>query len=153
MFIVPQFQVVRVLSPLCIIQFLFSRVWFPNKEGSNCSCLATGSLMTEVDSQRVVTLNFYCGSRGTRFFMTLFYLILIFLQYNKGARKSTVRIILKILRLPQYLNNEAACLKTLNSFPGMALWGGPPKGALYWGGHNLVNLPSLAPPLRLCVCT
>ena len=28
----------------------------------------------------------------------------------------------------------------------MALWGGPPKGALYWGGHNLVNFLSLAPP-------
>ena len=27
------------------------------------------------------------------------------------------------------------------------------KGVLYWGGHNLVNFPSLAPPLRLCVCT
>ena len=27
------------------------------------------------------------------------------------------------------------------------------KGVLYWGGYNLVNFPSLAPPLRLCVCT
>ena len=35
----------------------------------------------------------------------------------------------------------------------MALCGGPPKGVLYWGGHNLVNFPSLAPSLRLCVCT
>ena len=27
------------------------------------------------------------------------------------------------------------------------------KGVLYWGGHNLVNFLSLAPPLRLYVCT
>ena len=40
----------------------------------------------------------------------------------------------------------------VNSFRGMALWGEPPIGALYWGGHNLVNFPSPAPPLRLCVC-
>ena len=35
----------------------------------------------------------------------------------------------------------------------MALWGEPPKGALYWGGYNLVNFPSLGAPLRLSLCT
>ena len=41
----------------------------------------------------------------------------------------------------------------INNFRGMALWGEPSKEVLYWGGHNLVNFPSLAPPLKLCVCT
>ena len=27
------------------------------------------------------------------------------------------------------------------------------KEVLYWGSHNLVNFPFLAPPSRLCVCT
>ena len=27
------------------------------------------------------------------------------------------------------------------------------KGVLYWGGHNLVNFPSLASPLSLNTCT
>ena len=31
----------------------------------------------------------------------------------------------------------------------MALLGEPPRGALYWGGHNLINFPSYLPPLRL----
>ena len=35
----------------------------------------------------------------------------------------------------------------------MTLWGGPPKGALYWGSHNLVNFQFLVSPLRLCLCT
>ena len=52
-----------------------------------------------------------------------------------------------LLILPQYR------LCHFNSFPGMALWGGQPKGALYWGGHKLLNFPSLASPLRLSLCT
>ena len=28
---------------------------------------------------------------------------------------------------------------SFNKFLGMALWGEPPKGALCWGGHNMVN--------------
>ena len=38
---------------------------------------------------------------------------------------------------------------TALQFTGMALCGEPPKGVLYWGGHNLVSFPSLTPPLRL----
>ena len=39
----------------------------------------------------------------------------------------------------------------INSFRGMALCGGPPKGALYWGDHNLVNFPISGAPLE-AVC-
>ena len=47
----------------------------------------------------------------------------------------------------------SSLLFPINRFRGMALWEGPQTGVLYWESHNLVNFPSLVPPLRLCVCT
>ena len=44
-------------------------------------------------------------------------------------------------------------ISDINSFPGMALWGEPTKGVLYWEASNLVNFSSLASPLRLFLCT
>ena len=54
-------------------------------------------------------------------------------------------------------DKPSALFLSLHSFTGMALCGlwraTKAKEVLYWGGHTLVNSPSLTPPLRLWVCT
>ena len=44
------------------------------------------------------------------------------------------------------INTNTKIVAPMNSFQGIALWGGSPKEALYCGGHNLVNFSSFVPP-------
>ena len=49
--------------------------------------------------------------------------------------------------------SNICCLSMLTALKVWPSVEGHLKGVLYWGSRNLVNFPSLAPPLRLCVCT
>ena len=58
-----------------------------------------------------------------------------------------------IIKQGSYQKKNRDKIIWLNSFTGMALCGGPPKGVLYRAGQNLVNFLSLLSSLRQCVCT